>query len=346
MAAMLSALTRLHEERPVGMPPVAMACTVNEEFGFTGAKALPRLWQDGPDRFFDRAPDCIVVAEPTELQVVVAHKGLVRWRCHALGRAAHAATPHAGGKRGVPDGEGLAGHRALRRRSCCHARIAPVVRRPDGQRRDDHRRDQCQYGAGAGDDRDRPAIGSRRDPRRSQTASHRLHRARDGPRIAFAARPAVYRGPSAFRTAKSGQGRKAAGGGLVGEWAVPRGGSALRDPTRPITPRPESLRWCSGRARLPRPTPPMNGSTSIRSAALRRSTTASSSRFAPSVPVRFGMTGAMPTLRGHVEPQVASHAHVATARGHDHKTRLRPSLPASKDVQGEVVAHVVPMFFG
>jgi len=37
-----------------------------------------------------------VVSEPTDLEVVVAHKGLVRWRCHARGRAAHSATPGAG----------------------------------------------------------------------------------------------------------------------------------------------------------------------------------------------------------------------------------------------------------
>jgi acetylornithine deacetylase len=45
---------------------------------------------------FPRTPDCAVVAEPTELEVVVAHKGVVRWRCRARGLAAHSATPGAG----------------------------------------------------------------------------------------------------------------------------------------------------------------------------------------------------------------------------------------------------------
>jgi len=38
------------------------------------------------------APDAVIVAEPTQLDVVVAHKGVVRWRCHTRGRAAHSAT--------------------------------------------------------------------------------------------------------------------------------------------------------------------------------------------------------------------------------------------------------------
>jgi acetylornithine deacetylase len=43
-----------------------------------------------------RKPDMAVVAEPTDLQVVVAHKGVVRWRCHAHGRAAHSSRPYLG----------------------------------------------------------------------------------------------------------------------------------------------------------------------------------------------------------------------------------------------------------
>ena len=41
-------------------------------------------------------PDAAIVAEPTGLDVVVAHKGMVRWRCHTLGRAAHSSQPEAG----------------------------------------------------------------------------------------------------------------------------------------------------------------------------------------------------------------------------------------------------------
>jgi acetylornithine deacetylase len=41
-------------------------------------------------------PDAVIVAEPTELDVVVAHKGVVRWRCHTQGTAAHSSMPERG----------------------------------------------------------------------------------------------------------------------------------------------------------------------------------------------------------------------------------------------------------
>ena len=65
-----------------------MACTVNEEHGFTGAHGLCRLWESA-DPIFPRRPDVAIVAEPTKLQVVVAHKGMVRWRFHTHGRSSH-----------------------------------------------------------------------------------------------------------------------------------------------------------------------------------------------------------------------------------------------------------------
>ncbi len=95
MAAMLVALARLAEKPPPRFPTVLMACTVNEEDGFTGAQALLGAWQRKPC-FVWRKPDAAIVAEPTSLQVVVAHKGLVRWRCHTVGKAAHSSQPEAG----------------------------------------------------------------------------------------------------------------------------------------------------------------------------------------------------------------------------------------------------------
>lgn len=95
MAAMLAALARLAEDRPAGMPTIVMACTVNEEHGFTGATALAgRLVADG-DEIFAGRPDVAIVAEPTELDVVVAHKGAIRWRCHTGGKAGHSSRPEA-----------------------------------------------------------------------------------------------------------------------------------------------------------------------------------------------------------------------------------------------------------
>src|SRR5262245_7789201 len=69
MAAMLAAFARLVRDRPSGGPAVVMACTVDEEHTFLGVQRLARsLKADGA-----------VVAEPTQLQVVHAHKGVVRW---------------------------------------------------------------------------------------------------------------------------------------------------------------------------------------------------------------------------------------------------------------------------
>jgi len=95
MVAMLGALARLAAERPTGMPTIIMACTVNEEHGYSGATALTRLWSEAGS-IIPRQPDVAVVAEPTQLQVVVAHKGVVRWRLHTRGRAGHSSQPHLG----------------------------------------------------------------------------------------------------------------------------------------------------------------------------------------------------------------------------------------------------------
>ncbi len=95
MACMLAALSRLDEQRPAGMPTMVMACTVDEEYGFSGARKVVQMWQQDRD-FLPRAPDAVIVSEPTLLDVVVAHKGAVRWRCHTRGRAAHSSQPHVG----------------------------------------------------------------------------------------------------------------------------------------------------------------------------------------------------------------------------------------------------------
>jgi acetylornithine deacetylase/succinyl-diaminopimelate desuccinylase-like protein len=97
MTAMLGALARLIEEQPRQCPTVVMACTVNEEHGYSGAQALTRLWSEiDSDSIIPRVPDAAVIAEPTNLDVVVAHKGAVRWRVHTHGRAAHSSQPQLG----------------------------------------------------------------------------------------------------------------------------------------------------------------------------------------------------------------------------------------------------------
>lgn len=101
MAAMLWALARLAEDRTAGhreapLPTLIMACTVNEEHGFSGAQDLRRLWEGEAAGLIPRRPDACIVAEPTSLQVVVAHKGAVRWRLSTFGRAVHSSQPHLG----------------------------------------------------------------------------------------------------------------------------------------------------------------------------------------------------------------------------------------------------------
>lgn len=93
MACMLSALQQLAADDPARRPTLVLACTADEEQGGGGAKVLPQLWER--DSRLPR-PDGCVVAEPTELDVVVAHKGAVRWRCRTEGRAAHSSGPNLG----------------------------------------------------------------------------------------------------------------------------------------------------------------------------------------------------------------------------------------------------------
>ncbi len=111
MAAMLAALTRVEAEGATLQQTVVLATTINEECGFTGIKALCRLWGSeaeaaaetenlcGPlslAEFRKLRPERAIVAEPTLLDVVVAHKGSLRWRCHTHGRAAHTSRPEQG----------------------------------------------------------------------------------------------------------------------------------------------------------------------------------------------------------------------------------------------------------
>jgi acetylornithine deacetylase len=102
MAAMLTALDVLRDgPRDV---TVLFAATVNVEFGFSGAKALARLWAAGPGEATDAAaralvagrPVAAIVAEPTGLDLVTQHKGAVRWRVRIHGRACHSAFPEQG----------------------------------------------------------------------------------------------------------------------------------------------------------------------------------------------------------------------------------------------------------
>jgi acetylornithine deacetylase len=95
MAAMLAALSRVDRHSPEPRPTILLACTANEECGFTGATLLNHSWQTG-DTFFRQCPHAAIVAEPTDFNVIVAHQGQVRWRCRTIGRAAHTSRPDLG----------------------------------------------------------------------------------------------------------------------------------------------------------------------------------------------------------------------------------------------------------
>ena len=98
MAAMLSAFARLVREKPAGAANVILSCTCDEESTSLGVNDLTTLWTD-PKRagsIIDRQPDIAIVAEPTQLDVVVAHRGATRWKIRTTGRACHSSAPHEG----------------------------------------------------------------------------------------------------------------------------------------------------------------------------------------------------------------------------------------------------------
>jgi acetylornithine deacetylase len=116
MVAMLTALSRAAAEPAQDRPNILFACSINEECGFTGARALADIWRsDGAtsgrptvaveavgadglslEELGSLRPTAAIVAEPTDLNVVVAHRGVVRWQCTVHGRAAHSSRPEEG----------------------------------------------------------------------------------------------------------------------------------------------------------------------------------------------------------------------------------------------------------
>jgi acetylornithine deacetylase len=86
-AAMLAAFARLVREKPAGSASVTLAFTVDEEHTFLG---IQELVSSG------LRADCAIVAEPTLLNIVSAHKGVVRWCIEAAGQACHSSRPERG----------------------------------------------------------------------------------------------------------------------------------------------------------------------------------------------------------------------------------------------------------
>ncbi|MFM7208068.1 MAG: M20/M25/M40 family metallo-hydrolase [Planctomycetaceae bacterium] len=123
MAAMLAALEQLRQQPASRTATVVFSATVNEEFGFSGAKALARLWEpaaaDAPAgdaaarRLVGRRPAVAIVAEPTGLDLVMQHKGAIRWRIRVQGRSCHSAFPEQGSNAIYPAGRVILALEAL-----------------------------------------------------------------------------------------------------------------------------------------------------------------------------------------------------------------------------------------
>jgi acetylornithine deacetylase len=86
MAAILAMLGRIVESRPAHTD-VIVACTVDEEHLGLGVQHLVKTGIQA---------DAAIVAEPTNLDIVNCHKGLVRWRTSTAGRACHSSEPEQG----------------------------------------------------------------------------------------------------------------------------------------------------------------------------------------------------------------------------------------------------------
>ena len=97
MAAMLWAFRRLVVEQPAGAANVIMSCTCDEEATTMGITDLAGYWTNpGRSQLITTRPDCAIIAEPTELDVVVAHRGATRFCIRTSGRACHSSDPTQG----------------------------------------------------------------------------------------------------------------------------------------------------------------------------------------------------------------------------------------------------------
>jgi acetylornithine deacetylase len=71
--------------------PLALLFTYDEETGTHGARRFSETWTDR-----DALPNSVIIGEPTSLQVVRAHKGMLRLGLEFEGQAAHSGYPHLG----------------------------------------------------------------------------------------------------------------------------------------------------------------------------------------------------------------------------------------------------------
>jgi len=98
LASMLSAFTRLVRERPASRSNIVLSLTCDEEATSLGINHLTDSWVTGRAKYrlCPERPDVAIVAEPTRLDIVVAHRGATRWKIRAAGRACHSSRPNEG----------------------------------------------------------------------------------------------------------------------------------------------------------------------------------------------------------------------------------------------------------
>jgi len=93
LAGMLHAVLDIHRSGVVPPCDIWLAAVIDEEYLFRG---VTHLCDDLPAVVPGSKPRAAIVAEPTEMRVVVATKGVVRWEIVFHGRAAHSSKPHLG----------------------------------------------------------------------------------------------------------------------------------------------------------------------------------------------------------------------------------------------------------
>lgn len=86
LAAMMHAIKDVHQSGNAPACEVWLAAVVDEEFSFRGALGFVEEYR----------ADAVIVAEPTELRLVTASKGVLRWRIKVRGKSAHSSRCHLG----------------------------------------------------------------------------------------------------------------------------------------------------------------------------------------------------------------------------------------------------------
>jgi len=95
MASMLTALEQLASPEITRDHNLMVAFTVDEEHTFLGVQRLAVAFDSLLPAGWPR-PEYAIVAEPTHLDLVTCHKGVVRWVIRVKGRACHSSMPQEG----------------------------------------------------------------------------------------------------------------------------------------------------------------------------------------------------------------------------------------------------------